>query len=313
MECRKFQENTLLFLYGEISPELRAAMEQHQKECPACSAKLEEAHRFHEWLRKGSGQEPPPELLAACRRELSSAIDRELEKVTWRGLLRDFFAGFSAVPATRAAGLVTLLVLGFSLGWTLRPVAKQSVPQSPAGVSSFDAADLANLHINGISQVQPDPATGGVKITMDAEKRVTLQGSLDNPRIRGVLIDALKSYQNPGIRHDTLDALRGAGDDPTVRSALLYALAHDPNTGLRLEALDSLRDAGWNSEIEQGVIQAVRNDRNPGVRVEAVNVLTRHATPSILPVLNHLASDDPNPYVRMKCIDAVQRLKGDGN
>jgi Putative zinc-finger/HEAT repeats len=308
MDCKKFEENISLYLYGELSPDSRSAIEQHQDQCPSCRKRLESARELHDRLNQQPGQDPSPELLAQCRRELEEAIDRELQKVTWRGLLRDFFAGFAAVPATRAASLLTLLALGFGLGWTLRPLARTGQSFLPASAPALNAADLGNFHINGISQVQPDLATGGVKITVDAERRVTLEGSLDNPRIRGVLIDAVKSYHNPGIRHDTLDALRGAADDPTVRSALLYALKHDPNTGLRLDALQSLRDAAWCPEIEQGVIEVLRQDRNPGVRVEAADVLTRHATPAILPVLDRLASNDPNPYVRLKCIEAVQRL-----
>jgi hypothetical protein len=313
MNCSDFEESTSLYIYGDISPELRGVMEQHQKECPACRVKFAEVQRLHELLSLEPGSELSPELLAQCRRDLNAAIDRELDQVTWRGLLRDFFAGFSAVPATRAAGLVTLLAMGFGLGWTLRPLAKIPSQPVPGLTSQLNAADLGDFHINGISKVQRDPAAGGVKITVNAERQVTLEGSLDNPKIRSVLIDAVKSYQNPGIRHDTLNALRGAGDDPSVQSAMLYALGHDPNAGLRLEALDSLRDADWSPEIEHGVIEALRRDRNPGVRVEAVDVLTRHASPQILPVLGRLGASDPNPYVRLKCIDAVQRMSGDGN
>ena len=35
---------------------------------------------------------------------------------------------------------------------------------------------------------------------MDAERRMTLEGSLDNPQIQRVLVYAVKSYDNPGIR-----------------------------------------------------------------------------------------------------------------
>ena len=105
---------------------------------------------------------------------------------------------------------------------------------SNAGVAS---SDLENMRISGISGVAPDPQTGGVKITMDAERRVTLEGSLDDPKIQQVLVYAVKSYDNPGIRRDTLDALRSHADNPNIRQALIYAMQHDPNAGVRLEAL----------------------------------------------------------------------------
>lgn len=313
MDCKKFDESIPLYLYDELAPGARAALEHHRNECAACSHKLEQARKLHEELSRQPGQEARPELLARCRQGLEEAIDEELERVTWRGLLRGIFTGFTTQPATRAASLVALLALGFGVGWTLRPLAKTAPNIQPSSSPVINAADLGDFHINGISRVQPDAATGGVKITVDAERRVTLEGSLDNPRIRNVLIDAVKSYQNPGIRHDTLDALRQAGDDPTVRSALLYALKHDPNAGLRLDALSSLRDAPWSAETEQGVLEALQHDRNPGVRVEAVDALTQHATPAILPALSRFAADDPNPYVRLKCTETVQRLRRYGN
>jgi hypothetical protein len=309
MNCREFEEGLLPYVYGEAPPERRAAMAEHLAGCGACRGRLDDAQKFHELLSRRRAPEPSPELLAQCRRALNQAIEDQLNRVTWRGLRRDLWSGLRALPGPRGATALALVVLGFGLGWTLRPAAEgqRSLPSLDRS-SPLSTADLAGFHISGIRQVERDPQTGGVKITVDAERRVTLNGSLNNPRIRQILVDAVKSYDNPGIRRDTLDALRQDDQNPAVRSALLYAMAHDPNVGVRLDALESVRTMPWSPEIERAVLNAVEDDSNPGVRVEAVDILTRHASPNILPALRHLAASDRNPYVRFECAKAVHQL-----
>ncbi len=312
MNCEEVRHHLALYLYDEAGPERRLALEAHLAGCGACRARLEDGRKFHKLLSERPTTEPSPELLAQCRRALNLAIEYELDKVTWRGLFRNFLSSLSALPGPRAAGVLTLLMLGFGLGWTLRREAAARRSLSPLGSSSpLKEADLAGFHIRGIRQVQRDPRTGGVKITVDAERRVTLAGSLDNPRIRAILVEAVKSYGNPGIRRDTLDALRNDDQNPAVRSALLDAMEHDPNVGVRLDALQSVRSMPWSPEVEQAVLRAVERDSNPGVRVEAVDVLARHANPKILPALRQLAATDRNPYVRFECAKAMRQLMAD--
>ena len=167
-------------------------------------------------------------------------------------------------------------------------------------------SDLSNLRISGISQVSPGPETGAVRITLDAERRVVLEGSFDDPRIREVLLYAVKNYDNPGIRRDTLEVLGQSGNNPTVREALLYALRRDPNPGVRLEAAQALQAVAWGADLRQALLDALREDQNPGVRVAAVNVLVEHADENVLPVLEQMAAGDPDTYVRLTCARALR-------
>jgi HEAT repeat protein len=179
-----------------------------------------------------------------------------------------------------------------------------------AGVTG---SDLENMRISGISRVAPDPKTGGVRITMDAERRVTLEGSLDDPRIQQVLVYAVKSYDNPGIRRDTLDALRSHADNPNIRQALIYAMRHDPNAGVRLEALGEVSSMKPSEDVHTALLEALEHDTNAGVRVAAVDALTDRTemegydTPTA-EALQQLATTDSNPYVRLKCANAVLKL-----
>jgi len=310
MNCKEVQENLALYLYDDLAPEGGAACESHFATCSSCQAALGKARRLQDLLLKRRAAEPSPELLVQCRQALDEALDQEA--LGWRALIPGWLPGVSAFGASRAISVSTLLVCGFALGWTLRSRPAE-VRLSPAGAApaSILGSDLENIRIRDISRVAPDPSTGDVHITMDAERRVTLEGSLDDPRIQQVLVYALMNYKNPGIRRDTLDALRARPESPSVHKALLYAMRHDPNAGVRLEALAETQTMGWSPEVRQALLEMVERDNNPGARVAAIHALVRHADNEALPVLRRLAARDPNRYVRLKCATAVRELGGD--
>jgi predicted Ser/Thr protein kinase len=220
-------------------------------------------------------------------------------------------------PYSVGAAIVVLAVaLGFGLGWALRPRPRRLGPVTPGGTETWLAGpDLSDLRIRHISEVALDPQSGEVRITLDAERRVTLKGSLDDPRIRQVLVDAVRGYYNPGIRRDTLEALRTRRDNPSVRAALLYAMRHDANAGVRLEALRTVQGMEPGRDVQEALLGALEHDTNQGVRVAAVNALIERAAEegpdeAVMPVLVKLAANDPNAYVRLQCQAAVRKMEG---
>ena len=307
MNCGEFQELLTLFVYDELPPEQREACEAHVGGCAACHSALGEVRELHELLAQRPRLEPSPELVVECRQALDEALDRE--ELGWHGLLRGWFLPLRLRPASGFALVLTLIVFGFGLGWTLRPRAGGVSPGSPSLTRSpLTEADLANMRINGISRVAPDPNTGAVRITMDAERRVTMEGSLDDPRIQQVLLYAVKSYDNPGIRRESLDALRAGRDKPIVRQALLYTMQHDPNLGVQLAALDEARGLEWDADLRQAFVGVLAQDKNDGMRVAAIDVLTSHADETLLPTFERLAASDMSAYVRMKSASALRNL-----
>jgi putative zinc finger protein/HEAT repeat protein len=308
MSCKEFEESFNLYLYGELAADERQTFDQHLAACPACRKRLGETERLHELLSARPEPEVTPGLLARCRMALEEALDKEAAP-SWRNLFERWFAGFiphRGMPS-RAAVALTLLVLGFGLGWEIRP--RVGTPPS-SGTSGFSEGNLGDLRINNISQVPSGSENGQVRISVDADHHMTLEGSLDDPRIRQVLVNAVKDYDNPGIRHDSLDVLRSNPEQPSVRTALLYAMQNDPNAGLRLEALEASQELEWTPEVRQAFLNTLEKDKNPGVRVAAVDILTEHADSSMMPALERLAASDPNRYVRMKSLSALRKLNG---
>lgn len=307
MDCKQFEEQWVLRLCDELSPAEREPLEAHRAACAHCARIAAELEQLRAACAERPRREPTPELLARCRLDLEEALDRE--STSWRALLRSGFGLWPMGSTLRLTAAFAVLLIGFSLGWTLRQ--QNSVPTpTTAGNQSWLGADLTNTRISGISRVSPDPQTGDVRITLDAERRFTLEGSLDDPRIQQVLLYAVKSYDNPGIRYDTLEILRRRSSNPAVRNALLYALRNDPNDGVRLQALQALEELPWNAEMRKAVLYSLENDKNPGVRVAAINLLARHADEEVMPKFEELAVRDPNPYVRLKCANAVREKAG---
>ena len=199
------------------------------RKLPGVARELEELHRV-------LAQRPPAQVSAALLAEARMGLDEALDSHQhgWRALWPIRLPVLRFQPASGFALALTLVLCGFGVGWGMRPLAGRLTGGAPGVASAgVTGSDLENMRISGISRVAPDPQTGGVNITMDAERRLTLEGSLDDPKIQQVLVYAMKSYDNPGIRRETLDALRSHRDNPAIRQALIYAMRRDPNAGVR--------------------------------------------------------------------------------
>ncbi len=317
MNCNDFSNKLALLMYDELRGPERSACEAHLAGCAKCRDLLEESRRVQQLLGERTSPEPTPELLVRCRQALDEALDQE--QMGWRAALREWLPALGFVRPSSALAALTLVVIGFGLGWMIRPRAGGiPVPAEGKRISSASALDIGDARISGISQVSPDPKTGGVRITLNAERRMTLEGSLDDENVRKVLVYALKNYNNPGIRVDTLEALRLSGNNPSVQPELLDTLRNDPNLGVRLEALKAVRRMNWSPEVRQALLDVARQQKaNQGLRGAVVDELVRHAVKdkdeAALSALEELAAGDPNPYVRTKSLRALVALGAENN
>lgn len=307
MSCEATQSRIELYAWDEVSSSEQNELEAHLAACAGCRTELDQARQTKQLFSLRVQPEPSPELLVRCRQALSDSLDRE--QTGWRGLL----AGWRRAPVrpVPAAVIGVLIVAGFLLGWALR----ERAPRAPApetAVAREPGAPAPMGRIAGISQVSTGPDST-VRIGFDAERPVTLAGPVENPKIRRVLLDAMNSYGNAGIRLDTLEALRPAAGEPEVRQGMIDALRNDPNAGVRLQALRSIESAASNPAVEAALAAAVRGDANPGVRVAATDALVSHALAgrdeALLPVLRTIAAEGPDAYSRMKALAAVRDLQ----
>ena len=129
MNCQDFEENLPLLLYGELTAPERAACDEHLAGCANCRAAQTKVEQFHHVLAQRPEPEVSATLLAEARMGLDEALDRQQHG--WRGLLRNGLPILRFQPASGFAFGLTLVLVGFGLGWGLRPHAARLTSAVP--------------------------------------------------------------------------------------------------------------------------------------------------------------------------------------
>jgi HEAT repeats/Putative zinc-finger len=292
MRCDTSRESIVLMIHGELEGAERLDLEAHLRECPTCSAALEEERRLVALFARTPDDGPSPDLLRRCRDGLHRALVGE----TTPGKA----AGTQPVSRTwrlrlSPAWALALLAAGFAVGRALPGAGLPSLGPRP------DTAPEAGTTIANVDFHETDPRSDRVSLTYDTLRRTSLSGTAGDPQIRRVLVDTVRDSRNAGLRLMALDVLRGHADDREVRAALVRAVRDDDNAGARLKALDALRGrAADDPEVRGAIVEALVKDTNPGVRVRAIDALQGTRGPETQAVLKRLADQDPNEYVRLR-------------
>jgi hypothetical protein len=313
MKCEKVQQNIVLVTYGELPDEDVVSLEQHLAECEACNRELKALLAMHDALAYRPLIEPSPNLLAQSRMRL----DEELDTIPPHGLLtrlRSNLWGWLGHMQS-APALMTLLVgIGFLGGdFTYRyQVAHQ--PRLPGAIILHSPADGAIANISGIVQT---PNSEIVQVSYNRVVPETIQGSLDDPQIRQLLMIGTKAATTGTVHSDSVALLAGeclaghqcAGspDGDGIRNALLVSLRYDKNPSVRLKALDGLQPyVAQDQRVRDGVLEALAHDTNANVRTRAISLLQPvESDSSVRQVMRTVSTTDQNPYIRTVSTNAL--------
>lgn len=297
MKCEWVKANLLLYIYDELLDDARYELEQHVGRCGECAAELEGLRQFKSGMA-ATPVEPSPNLLAASRMRLQEALESAEQPGFWRRWSFDLASVFSRSrfsPALASA----IFIVGFAAGiGATYKIVSGNVPQlaTTAALSSRPVESS----ISGIRAISQVPGSNQVEIKYDTVTTQSAEGSLNDSRIQQLLLFAARNNFNSGMRMDSVDLLAQQPQDQRVREAMIYALRYDTNPGVRLKALNSL--GGYvrqDMRVRDAVLQALLNDSNPGVRAEAIHLLEPvRADSSVREVLQHLAQQDKNTYIR---------------
>jgi hypothetical protein len=285
--CEAVGALLVFYVCDEVNEQERAAIESHLAECAACRAQLAEETDFQKVASSlphaADEIDAAGILLSHCRSELAEKLDDlerpAQERVQTFGWLR----GWMMLHPAWSAG--TLVVVGLVAGnqyaqWSSnrseRVGQEQVVNVRPSSQLTDD--QLSKMAVAGIN-FTPSPYSGSknVRVRLNAEQPIELNGNADDSNVRSVLTFVVKNGDrfDSGVRLDCLDALKAHAQDSVVRTALLTAARKDPNPAVRLKALEALHDAGIDGAARQVLLDVLQHDANPGVRVEAVNLLVR--------------------------------------
>jgi HEAT repeat protein len=148
-----------------------------------------------------------------------------------------------------------------------------------------------------------------VQIVVEEVRQRVLSGSVDDGRIRNLLLAASREANDPGVRVETMSLLKSQMDSTDVRRALLAALRNDTNPGVRLKALEALRNTEPDNDTRRVLSEVLLTDDNPGVRTQAIDLLVQTHERSTVGVCQELMTRESNDYVRLKCQRALTDMK----
>jgi hypothetical protein len=307
MNCEIAQQNVVLAQYGELPDELRFPLEQHLDSCEDCRREWKALIALNEELALMPLREPSPNLLAASRMRLDEALDampaRSVTQRLWGNAFR--WLGFlQSAPA-----LATLLLgVGFLGGNFLERYQAAHVKQLPGAVILSTSAQGPIASVSGIVQT---PDSEQVQVKYNRLVPETVQGSLDDPQIRQLLMLGTKLATTNDVHAQSVDLLAGeciAGHSCTsddsgtagIRTALLASLHTDKSPAVRLKALQGLQPyVAEDEHVRNAVLDALMHDKNADVRTQAISLLEPvQADSSVRQVLRTVSTQDVNPAIR---------------
>jgi hypothetical protein len=314
MKCENARDCLVLLNYGELPDELAGGLEQHLTECEGCRAELEAIRLFEDRLALLPVLEPTPNLLAQSRMRLDDALDMIPPHGFLTQLRVNFYRWCGHVQS--APALATLLLgVGFLAGnFTLRYQVAHA-PKPPGVVTTEEPGVIGN--VTGIVQT---PNSELVQVKYNRVVPETMEGSLDSPEIRNLLMVGTNAAATDGVRKDSVSLLvneckaehgcQPSPDGKGIRHALMVSLRYDQDAGVRLTALEGLqRYVGQDQHVRDAVLEAVMHDPDAGIRKTAIGLLEPvQSDSSVRQVLRTVSTQDANPYIRTASYNALQNF-----
>jgi hypothetical protein len=316
MNCENAQQNIILAQYGELPDELQFPLEQHVSGCEDCRREWKALIALNEELALAAMVEPSPNLLAASRMRLDEALDL----MPPRSMTQRFFGNaFRWLGYVQGAPALTTLLLGagFLGGNAIARYQVAHAPKLPSPVI-LSGTNGAIASVSGIVQT---PNSELVQVNYNRLVPETVQGSLDDPQIRQLLMLGTKLATTNTVHADSVALLAnecaaghncGATDsDPGasgIRTALLASLRYDKSPAVRLKALNGLQPyVAQDDRVRDAVLGALMHDPSADVRGQAVSMLEPvQADSSVRQVLRTVSTEDANPAIRDASFHVLQ-------
>jgi anti-sigma factor RsiW len=324
MNCEVAHERIVTAAYGELADEQAHELERHLDGCPECVKEQEQLLALKLLMDAHPAAEPEANLIARARMRLEEALDalppwRWYERLGQR--VMNGFAGLQAAPVAAcllllagvgAGSLGEYKLAGNRAGHTIA-ARVQAQPAPAAGIA-------APAEIASISSIVRQPNSHRVEVRYNQLVPQRIEGSLDDPAIRQLLMLASQNSASTGVRDDSVGLMaaeckaghgcKAAG----IRDALMVALRYDKNESVRKKALEGLEPyVAEDMRVRDAVLEALMNDSDPRIRTAAINILEPvEGDTSVRQVLHSVANTDRNPYIRTvsrQVLDSVPEIQ----
>ena len=322
MRCQDAQESIVLAQYGELSDELLLPLEQHLNTCENCRREWNAYLALNETLALDPVVDPSPNLLTASRMRLDEALDAIPPRSLSQRIAGNAFRWFGFVTGSPA--LATLLLgVGFLGGNALTRYQVRHTPpkQGPVVISHPMQGDIAS--VSGIRQT---PNSDRVEVEYNRLVPESMQGSMDDPEIRNLLLVGTKLAANSKAHEAAVslvaDECRAGracgptdgsgegsnGSSSDLRLALVNSLRYDKSSAVRLHALNGLEPyVAGDVHVRDAVLEALMHDKSEAIRTQAISMLSPvGADSSVRQALRTVSAEDANPAVRNASFQVLQ-------
>ena len=310
MNCELAHERIVMAAYGELPDDAAHELERHLAGCEACGQEREQMRALRLLADAYPLEEPPANLVARSRIRLEEALDalpptRWFESLLQK--LRNNAASLQSAPI--AASL--LLIIGGGVGslggyFVAQNHAARNGETGQVSHLPTKPVDQSEGDIASISSIERQPNSEMVAVRYNQLVPREVEGSLDSPDIRRLLMLASENAASAGIRDNSVGLLASecrAGHEcqaTGIREALMVSLRYDRNGGVRQKALQGLQPyVVEDVRVRDAVLEALLSDSDPRIRTDAISILEPvEADASVRQVLRSVASSDRNPSVR---------------
>lgn len=321
MKCDMAHESITLAVYGELADEQSHQLEQHLAGCEGCRSELEGAEALFKAMALHPVEEPSANLVARARVRLEETLDT-LPRGSW--LLRvaqQFSNGFYRLrSAPVAVSALTVMALtsggygGYRVGAHSHDAAQASLILQTA------EANGGTARIANVSSIMQDPNSSTVEVQYNRLVPDSIQGSLNDPQIRQLLLLGAQNRVNSDVRDNSVGLLadecqagRECSDGP-VRNALMVALLYDKSPNVRLKALHGLQPyIADDMRVRDAVLESLMKDSDARVRTQAIGLLEPvQADTSVREVLHSVAARDDNAQIRtvsQQVLDQIPQIQ----
>jgi hypothetical protein len=325
MNCELAQERMVTAAYGELPDELTHEFERHVTGCPACQKEREQVYALKVFADLHPVAEPGPNLVARARLRLDEALDTLPPKSWYERLGERILNNFASLQAAPAAALLLLIagagagVLGgyeYAQGRAAHAAitAQSATPTDLKAGSEAPLPELAN--VAGVSGIVHQPNSEMVQVSYNQIVPRQIEGSLDDPAIRQLLMLASENAASPALRDDSVGLLAdecraGHSCAPTgIREALMVSLRYDKSPKVREKALEGLEPyVAEDIRVRDAVLEALLNDNDPGVRTEAISLLSPvEADTTVRQVLYSVSNSDQDSQIRTVSRQVLSRV-----
>jgi hypothetical protein len=324
MNCELAQERMVTAAYGELPDELAHELERHVGGCPACLKEREQIYALKVFADLHPVAEPGPNLVARARLRLDETLDALPPKSWYERLgerILNNFASLQSAPAAAAlllvAGAGAGVLGGFEYAQGRAAHAATTVQAVSPAAAKEELAPLPELaNVSGVSAIVHQPNSETVQVSYNQVVPRQIEGTLDDPAIRQLLMLASENAASPAVRDDSVALLAdecraGHSCAPTgIREALMVSLRYDRSAKVREKALEGLEPyVAEDVRVRDAVLEALLNDNDPGVRSTAISLLAPvEADTSVRQVLYSVSNSDQDSQIRTVSREVLSRV-----